>query len=86
MATYREVYENYLSNMQKIASTLTHSSENIRLFEMAEEMKKLKLISGYKLMDYIPNQDRSLRLDRFHDNYYNNIFEEKSLNTYLIRL
>ena len=77
MATYREVYENYLSNMQKIASTLTHSSENIRLFEMAEEMKKLKLISGYKLMDYIPNQDRSLRLDRFHDNYYNNIFEEK---------
>ena len=77
MSTYREVYENYLSNMQKIASTLTHSSENIRLFEMAEEMKKLKLISGYKLMDYIPNQDRSLQLDRFHDNYYNNIFEEK---------
>ena len=86
MATYREVYENYLSNMQKIASTLTHSSENIRLFEMAEEMKKLKLISGYKLMDYIPNQDRSLRLNKYKNNYYNNIFEEKSLNTYLIRL
>lgn len=64
-----------MNQLQTLANTLTHGSENIRLFEIAEKMKKLKLLKGYKLIENgLP--DQSLCLHKYPDEYYNNVFEE----------
>jgi len=76
LSTYKEVYEKYLNELQKLANTLTHSSENIKLFEIAEKMKTTKLIENYKLLDNGLTYPKSLYLQRYPDEHYNKIFEE----------
>lgn len=76
LSTYREVYENYVNQLQELAKKLNYSTENIRLFEIVEKMKKLGLIKGYELLYNGPSINHSLHIIKYPDEYYNNIFEE----------
>ena len=76
MKTYENVLNEYIARLQLLAITLEHGTENIKMFEIAEEMKRKKIIVNYKLINYYPETYRTLNLEKYPDEYYNNVFEE----------